>query len=45
MGQVEAPFGQFRDGVNLIVILVHGLFRMDQRPGNHFGDSVNLNAR
>jgi hypothetical protein len=25
MGQVEAPFGQFRDGANLDVILVHGL--------------------
>jgi hypothetical protein len=40
MGQVEAPFGQFRDGANLDVILVHGLRWMDQRLGNHFGDSV-----
>jgi hypothetical protein len=25
MGQVEARFGQFRDGANLNIILVHGL--------------------
>jgi hypothetical protein len=45
MGQVEAPFGQFRDGANLDVILVHSLRWMDQRLGNHFGESVNLIAR
>jgi hypothetical protein len=45
MGQVEAHFGQFRDGANLNVILVHGLRWMYHRFGNHFGDSVNLNAR
>jgi hypothetical protein len=45
VGQVDAHFGHFRDGVNLDVIMVHDLHGMYHRHGNHFRDSVNLNAR
>jgi hypothetical protein len=45
IGQVDAHFSHFRDGVNLDVIMVHDLRWMYHRHGNHFGDSVNLNAR
>jgi len=37
VGQVEARFGPFRDSVNLNARWVHGLCRMCNRLGNHFG--------
>jgi hypothetical protein len=37
VGQVEAHFGPFGDGVNLDARYVHGLRRMHHEHGNHFG--------